>query len=436
MLRPGGAGDAVGGLLRPGGGPVEWLLLNRGGGGVDRPGVPSFGCGNPLAFAEVKPGETVVDLGSGPGFDLIQAAKRVGPSGLVIGVDMTDAMIEEARRNAARAGFANIEVRKGLIENLPVAAGSVDWVISNCVINLSPEKPRVFAEIARVLRPGGRFRISDIVVESLPEWIRTNAAAYAACVAGAIPEREYVAGLEAAGLVDVKVESRLVYDAAQIRSLVDHDLSELRPRARRDRGRLRRGRRKGLERLLQRNQGLIARRAMRSSDAGCAACSGREARAAPPTPHSAHSSDLDDLPRIEYPPGIERVLDRAHRRDLRRGPAQRQIVALLEADAVLGRHRAAALAQRAIDDALDLVSRVATSPLPTPTMTCRLPSPRWPNTTSAGSFHFASSAAPHLGDVARHVGDRQAHVVGEDRRQARELLDVVAHRPQLVALGA
>ncbi len=215
---------------------------------------PSFGCGNPLAFAEVKPGETVVDLGSGPGFDLILAAKRVGPSGLVIGVDMTDAMIEEARRNAARAGFTNIEVRKGLIENLPVAAGSVDWVISNCVINLSPEKPRVFAEIARVLRPGGRFRISDIVVESLPEWIRGNAAAYAACVAGAIPEREYVAGLERAGLVDVKVESRLVYTAAQIRGLVDHDLKQLRSRARRDRGRIRRGCGESLERLLHRQQ--------------------------------------------------------------------------------------------------------------------------------------------------------------------------------------
>jgi SAM-dependent methyltransferase len=137
---------------------------------------------------------------------------------------MTDAMIEEARRNAARAGLANIEVRKGIIENLPVAAATVDWVISNCVINLSPEKPRVFAEIARVLRPGGRFRISDIVVEWLPEWIRNNAAAYAACVAGAIPEREYVAGLEQAGLIDVSVEHRVVYTAAQIKGLVDHDL--------------------------------------------------------------------------------------------------------------------------------------------------------------------------------------------------------------------
>jgi SAM-dependent methyltransferase len=188
------------------------------------PAVASFGCGNPLAFAQVEPGQTVVDLGSGPGLDLILAAKRVGPSGLVIGVDMTDAMIEEARRNAARAGFTNVEVRKGIIENLPVATGTVDWVISNCVINLSPEKPRVFAEIARVLRPGGRFRISDIVVESLPEWIRNNAAAYAACVAGAIPEREYVAGLEQAGLVDVSVEHRVVYTATQIESLVGDDL--------------------------------------------------------------------------------------------------------------------------------------------------------------------------------------------------------------------
>jgi SAM-dependent methyltransferase len=188
------------------------------------PQVASFGCGNPLAFAEVKPGQTVVDLGSGPGLDLILAALRVGPSGYVIGVDMTDAMIEEARRNAARAGFSNVEVRKGLIENLPVAAGTADWVISNCVINLSPEKPRVFAEIARVLRPGGQFRISDIVVEELPAWIRQNAAAYAACVAGAIPEAEYIAGLERAGLIDVKVEHRLVYSAAQIRGLVDHDL--------------------------------------------------------------------------------------------------------------------------------------------------------------------------------------------------------------------
>ncbi|HVR30053.1 MAG TPA: arsenite methyltransferase [Thermoanaerobaculia bacterium] len=212
-------GDAAAGA-----GGVASTLAGYGEERKEAPQVASFGCGNPLAFAEVKPGQTVVDLGSGPGLDLILAARRVGPSGLVIGIDMTDAMIEEARRNAARARLSNIEVRKGLIESLPVEDGTVDWIISNCVINLSPEKPRVFAEIARVLRPGGQFRISDIVVEELPAWIRESAAAYAACVAGAIPEAEYLAGLERAGLTDVAVEHRLVYSAAQIRGLIDHDL--------------------------------------------------------------------------------------------------------------------------------------------------------------------------------------------------------------------
>ncbi len=184
----------------------------------------SFGCGNPLAFAGVEPGQTVVDLGSGAGFDLLIAAEKVGAEGRVIGVDMTDAMIEAARENAERAGFEQIEVRKGLIEQLPVADGETDWVISNCVINLSPEKERVFAEVHRVLAPGGRFSISDIVVEELPEELRQHAAAYAACVAGAIREDEYVAGLEAAGLEDVEVTERLVYSASQIRGIVGSDL--------------------------------------------------------------------------------------------------------------------------------------------------------------------------------------------------------------------
>ncbi len=186
--------------------------------------VSSFGCGNPLAFAGVEPGQTVVDLGSGAGFDLLIAARKVGREGRVIGVDMTDAMIEAARRNAADAGLDQIEVRKGLIEELPVADGEADWVISNCVINLSPEKERVFAEIHRVLAPDGRFSISDIVVEELPEAIRNHAAAYAACVAGAIREDEYVAGLRAAGLVDVEVTERQVYSAEQIRGIVASDL--------------------------------------------------------------------------------------------------------------------------------------------------------------------------------------------------------------------
>ena len=184
----------------------------------------SFGCGNPLAFAEVREGETVVDLGSGAGFDLLIAAKKVGPTGQVIGIDMTDDMIEAARANAAKAGFTNVEVRKGVIEELPVEDGSVDWVISNCVVNLSPEKDRVFAEIARVLKPGGRFSVSDIVAEDLPDSIRELAAAYAACIGGAISEPDYVAGLCAAGLVDVEVSERLSYEADQIRGLVASDV--------------------------------------------------------------------------------------------------------------------------------------------------------------------------------------------------------------------
>lgn len=185
----------------------------------------SFGCGNPLAFAGVEPGQTVLDLGSGAGMDLLLAAEKVGPTGQVIGVDMTDEMIAAARDNIRRAGVDNVEVRKGHIEELPVDEASVDWVISNCVINLSPDKSRVFGEIARVLRPGGRISISDIVVEELPDWIRQNAAAYAACIAGAIRESEYLAGLRDAGLVDVEVTERLVYDAAQLEAMVATDLA-------------------------------------------------------------------------------------------------------------------------------------------------------------------------------------------------------------------
>lgn len=184
----------------------------------------SFGCGNPLAFGEVREGETVLDLGSGAGFDLLIAAKKVGPRGKVIGVDMTDAMIERARANAAAAGATQVEVRKGIIEDLPVESTSVDWVISNCVVNLSPEKDRVFAEIARVLKPGGRMLISDIVVEDLPDWVRENELARNACVAGAISEGEYIAGLERAGLENVEARARFVYDLPQLAELVRSDL--------------------------------------------------------------------------------------------------------------------------------------------------------------------------------------------------------------------
>ena len=137
---------------------------------------------------------------------------------------MTDAMIERAQANAAAAGLANVEVRKGLIEDLPVDDASVDWVISNCVINLSPDKPAVFAEIARVLKPGGRMLVSDIVVEDLPDWVRENKALYSACVAGAISESDYVAGLRAAGLADVEVRDRLVYDAGQLEAMYREEI--------------------------------------------------------------------------------------------------------------------------------------------------------------------------------------------------------------------
>ena len=192
---------------------------------TDTEGLPddavanSFGCGNPVAFSGVREGDVVVDLGSGAGIDVIIAAQKVGARGHVIGVDMTGAMIERARANIAEAGLANAEIREGLIEALPVDDASVDWVISNCVINLSPDKPAVFAEIARVLRRGGEMLISDIVVEDLPAWVRQNKALYSACVAGAVSEADYIAGLEAAGLTSVEVRDRLVYDAAQVEAM-------------------------------------------------------------------------------------------------------------------------------------------------------------------------------------------------------------------------
>lgn len=188
----------------------------------------SFGCGNPLAFAEVKPGQTVVDLSSGAGIDLLIASSRVGLNGKVIGVDMTDEMIEAANANIQKAGVSNVEVRKGLIEALPVDDNSVDWVISNCVINLSPDKPKVFSEIARVLRPGGTMQVSDLVARDLPDRVVEDPLLYNSCIAGAISEEEYIAGLQAAGLIDVEVIERLAYDGMQVRliakSEVDSDV--------------------------------------------------------------------------------------------------------------------------------------------------------------------------------------------------------------------
>ncbi len=165
-----------------------------------------LGCGNPTALGSIQPGETVVDLGSGGGIDCFLAAKKVGATGRVIGVDMTPEMIDRARAAARRGGFANVEFRLGEIESLPVADSSADVIISNCVINLSTEKPRVFREASRVLKPGGRLMISDIMLrENLPERLRSNAALFAGCVAGAILERDYLAMMRDAGLREVAV---------------------------------------------------------------------------------------------------------------------------------------------------------------------------------------------------------------------------------------
>lgn len=165
-----------------------------------------LGCGNPVALAGLREGETVLDLGSGPGLDCFLAAQKVGSSGKVIGVDMTPEMVEKARRNARQGDYGNVEFRLGEIENLPVADSSVDTVISNCVINLSPDKERVFKEALRVLRPGGRLMISDIVLlKDLPESVRGSVEAYIGCVAGAMLKDEYLGVVRKAGFQEVRV---------------------------------------------------------------------------------------------------------------------------------------------------------------------------------------------------------------------------------------
>jgi SAM-dependent methyltransferase len=171
-----------------------------------------LGCGNPVALAALEKGQTVLDLGAGAGFDCFLAARAVGPKGRVIGVDMTAEMLDRARRNAQAGGYANVEFRLGEIEHLPVADSAVDVVISNCVINLSPDKPRVFAEALRVLRPGGRLMIADIVLlKPLPEALLNSATAYVGCVAGAELRDEYLDMLRATGFEDVAVENQSAF---------------------------------------------------------------------------------------------------------------------------------------------------------------------------------------------------------------------------------
>jgi arsenite methyltransferase len=176
-----------------------------------------LGCGNPVALASLKQGETVLDLGSGAGFDCFLAAGRVGAGGRVIGVDMTPEMLEKARENARKSNYANVEFRLGEIEHLPVADNSVDAVISNCVINLSLDKKEVFAEAFRVLRPGGRLMVSDIVLlKELPAFIKDSLEAYIGCVSGAMLKDEYLKAVREAGFQDVKIIDETAFPAELI----------------------------------------------------------------------------------------------------------------------------------------------------------------------------------------------------------------------------
>lgn len=172
----------------------------------------SLGCGDPITLANLKAGETVLDLGSGGGIDCFLAAKAVGPTGRVIGVDMTDSMLELANKNKAKLGVANVEFRQGEIENLPVESDSVDVIISNCVINLSTDKDAVFREAFRVLKPGARFTVSDMVTEGeFPEQLRQNVNAWAGCISGALDQHDYLEKMRRAGFINVEVESRKSY---------------------------------------------------------------------------------------------------------------------------------------------------------------------------------------------------------------------------------
>ncbi|MBI2686612.1 MAG: arsenite methyltransferase [Acidobacteria bacterium] len=181
----------------------------------------SLGCGNPTALAELKPGETVLDLGSGGGIDVLLSARRVGPAGKAYGLDMTEEMLALAEENKAKSGLTNAEFLKGEIENIPLPDNSVDVIISNCVINLSGDKDRVLKEAFRVLKPGGRFAVSDVVVRGgVPAGIRKNMELWVGCVAGALSDYEYVAKLTKAGFDDIEIEPTRVYSVEDARTFL------------------------------------------------------------------------------------------------------------------------------------------------------------------------------------------------------------------------
>lgn len=195
--------------------------------------LASLGCGNPTALIDLRPGETVLDLGSGGGIDVLLSARRVGPTGKAYGLDMTEDMLALARENQKKSGLENVEFLKGEIENIPLPDDSVDVIVSNCVINLSADKDRVLAEAFRVLKPGGRFAVSDVVVRGeVADEVRKSMLLWVGCIAGALEEREYCAKLEAAGFADVSLEPVRVYqieDARQFLTEAGIDVESIAP---------------------------------------------------------------------------------------------------------------------------------------------------------------------------------------------------------------
>jgi arsenite methyltransferase len=183
--------------------------------------LASLGCGNPTALAELKPGEIVLDLGSGGGIDVLLSARRVGPTGKAYGLDMTDEMLALARENQKKSGVENVEFLKGEIENIPLPDASMDVIVSNCVINLSADKNRVISEAFRVLKPGGRFAVSDVVVRGeVPVEVQHNIELWVGCVAGAMQETEYIQKLARAGFVDISVEPTRIYNIQDAREFL------------------------------------------------------------------------------------------------------------------------------------------------------------------------------------------------------------------------
>src|SRR5579859_832464 len=199
----------------------------------DKAVAASLGCGNPTALAQLQPGETVLDLGSGGGIDVLLSARRVGPTGKAYGLDMTDEMLALARENQKKAGVGNVEFLKGEIEHIPLPDNSVDVIISNCVINLSADKDQVLREAFRVLKPGGRFAVSDVVVRGeVPEQVRRNVLLWVGCIAGALSDKDYTAKLAKAGFESIEIEATRVYnieDARAYLSVQDVDVDAIAP---------------------------------------------------------------------------------------------------------------------------------------------------------------------------------------------------------------